>query len=203
MGAFSRRPGSQGAAVLRLFIAVEPPPPVRAYAAETIRALQGRGDVRWVTEDRLHLTLKFLGDTSREQVSLLSEKLAKTANDFSRFVVVLAGPGAFPNSRRPRTVWLGLERGAMLGRLAEEIDRSVSALGFRREERSFQPHLTLGRVRSPRGLGELAQALAAREALPRAELEWPVTEFQLIRSELRPEGPRYTPLGRFALRQEE
>src|SRR4051812_2134053 len=94
---------------LRLFIAVPAPPEVRAAAEAVIRRLQGLGDVRWVTGDRLHLTLKFLGDTPPNQVPKLGALLKEDANKNSPFVVELGGVGAFPNPRRPQTLWLGVQ----------------------------------------------------------------------------------------------
>lgn len=155
--------------------------------------------MRWAPPERLHLTLKFLGDTSPEKVPLLAEILAENANTFSRFVVELGDVGAFPDLRKPQTVWLGVEREAELTRLAKGIDQAVWKLGFEREARAYRPHLTLGRVKSSRGLGALAEALGA--GVGKADrIEWPVNEVELIQSELRPEGPLYTILHRFPLR---
>lgn len=190
----------QSPGMLRLFIAVPAPPAVRIEAARVIDRLRGRGDVRWTPTERLHLTLKFLGDTSPEKVPLLAEIIAESANIFSPFVVELGDVGAFPNLRRPQTVWLGVQRAEGLSKLAEEIDRAVSKLGFEREARPFRAHLTLGRVKSSRGLGALADALLACAGSP-ADIEWPVEEMELIRSELRPSGPLYSILHRFPVRR--
>jgi len=187
---------------LRLFIAVAAPPAVRVVASQVMDRLRGRRDVRWVTPDRLHLTLKFLGDTSAEKLPALAEILEERANTFSRFVVELGDVGAFPSLRKPQTVWLGVGRAEELTRLAEEIDRAVSKLGFEREARAFRAHLTLGRVKSPKRLGELAEALQASTGSS-TQIDWPVDEVELIRSELRPSGPLYTILHRFPLRRSE
>jgi len=195
-------PMEQTAPRLRLFIAVEAPPAVKGAAVQVIDRLRGRGDVRWVEPDRLHLTLKFLGDSSPEKLPQLTEILEENANIFSRFVVELGDVGAFPNLRRPQTIWLGVERAEGLSRLAEEIDRAVCKLGFEREARSFRAHLTLGRVKSSQGLGALADALRAGAGCP-AGIEWPIEDVELIRSELRPTGPLYTILHRFPLRRSE
>jgi 2'-5' RNA ligase len=192
----------QDSTPLRLFIAVATPPAVRAAAGVVIDRLRGRGEVRWTPPERLHLTLKFLGATSAEKVPLLTEILAERANTFSRFVVELGDVGAFPSLRKPQTVWLGVEQAEELTRLAEEIDQAAQKLGFEREARAYRAHLTLGRVKSPRDLGALAEALRASVENP-DRIEWPVDEVELIRSELRPEGPLYTILHRFPLRRSE
>ncbi|HTE20209.1 MAG TPA: RNA 2',3'-cyclic phosphodiesterase, partial [Armatimonadota bacterium] len=199
--------GPEAASVrsLRLFVALAAPDAVKDAAEAAIRPLRGAGDVRWVTRERLHLTLKFLGPTPPAQAPRLEEILAETANRFSRFVVELGRPGAFPNVRKPQTLWLdiGGVDGALLRALGDAVDEAVHPLGFPREARAFRPHLTIGRVRSPRGLAELSrrlQSAAEGEVVP---VPWPVQEFQLVRSDLRPAGPEYTVLHRFPLRAEE
>jgi 2'-5' RNA ligase len=188
---------------LRLFIAVPAPETVRASAAAVAEALRGRGDVRWVTPERLHLTLKFLGTVEPEKVEGIRSSLAKTANGFSSFVIDLTGPGAFPNPRRPQTLWLGVggEGNASLASLAEAVDAAMSEHGCAREDRPFRGHLTIGRVRSPTGLPALSRAL--KEQIERGRPQegiWPVGHFELVRSDLRPDGPVYTTIDTFGLK---
>src|SRR2546421_7620858 len=92
---------------VRLFVAVSTPAEVREAAAEVVSRLRGAGEVRWVSPERLHLTLKFLGETPADRVAGIAGALEKSANKVSRFVVDLGGAGAFPNARKPQTVWLG------------------------------------------------------------------------------------------------
>ncbi|MFN3650918.1 MAG: RNA 2',3'-cyclic phosphodiesterase [Armatimonadota bacterium] len=197
------RPDAEGP--LRLFIALPATPEVVRRAQETISRLRGAGDVRWVAPDRLHLTLKFLGDTPAGKLPEIIAGIAAKANTFSRFMVELGGAGAFPNLRRPQTLWLGFAgRGAeTLTALAAAVDEAAHAAGWPREKRPFQPHLTLGRVRSSRELRELAERLRREGEAATASVEWPVEELHLVRSVLRPQGPEYTVLERFPLREEE
>lgn len=188
-----------GSETLRLFIAVATTEAVRSRAEVVLRDLRGRGDVRWVTPDRLHLTLKFLGDSPVGKVPEILAVLRKIANTFSPFVVELGGVGAFPNLRKPQTLWLGIGEAGELARLAETLDEELAALGFAGEKRGFNPHLTLGRLRSPKGIRELVEGLEAARTRSEAAIDWPVTEVHLIRSVLRPEGPEYTVLGTAAL----
>jgi 2'-5' RNA ligase len=192
---------------LRLFVAVPVTPAVEARALETIQALRGKGDVRWVTGDRLHLTLKFLGAVPREKLSSIRRILAKNANNVSPFVVELGSAGAFPHVRHPRTIWMGVEgETGPLTTLAREVDRALHLLGFPLEQRPFQAHLTIGRVKSPRGLKELGESLhtLAHSAPGREERpSWTVDEYHLIHSDLLPGGPRYTLLNRFSLLRDE
>lgn len=195
--------GREAAERLRLFIAVPAPPQVRQSASRVLQQLRGHGDARWLTPDRLHLTLRFLGATPAAQIPRICEVVGKTANAFSSFVVELAGVGAFPNARRPHTVWLGVEPAERISMLATEIDRAVEGLGFVREQRPFRAHLTLGRVKSSHGIGSLTNALSRIDPPDEPRVAWPIQEIELIRSDLRPAGPDYTTLERFPLRREE
>jgi RNA 2',3'-cyclic 3'-phosphodiesterase len=186
---------------LRLFVAIFAPEPVRTAAAAVQEALRGKGDVRWVRPEHLHLTLKFLGPIPAGQVDPLAEALQKTANTFSTFVLKSGAVEAFPNSRNPRTLWLGLggPEASSLVDLAAAVEAALVPLGVAAEARPYRPHLTLGRVRSPRGIGDLATRL--REVPPPAPVSWPVREVELVQSMLGPAGSEYTSLSLAKLRQ--
>jgi RNA 2',3'-cyclic 3'-phosphodiesterase len=186
---------------LRLFVAVPAPEPVREAAEATIAAFRAAGDVRWVAPHLLHLTLKFLGPTSPEKVQELVEVLEKNANNYSPFVLELEGAGAFPNLRKPQTIWMGIggETGA-LGALAGGVDQAVHSLGFELEKRAYRGHLTIGRVKTSKRLGELSRGLQRAAEARTTPVRWPVQGYHLVLSELRPSGPEYTVLERFTLR---
>jgi 2'-5' RNA ligase len=153
--------------------------------------LRGIGDVRWVRAEQYHLTLKFLGDASPEQLEQLAAGLRELSKISSSFVIQLEGVGAFPRMERPRTIWLRVSAGeAPLAALAGEVEAAGVAAGFPREARPFSAHLTLGRVRSTRDLRALAERLrgAAGGPVP----PFAVEELLLMESQLRPDGPRYT-----------
>ena len=188
---------------MRLFLAIPAPPAVRQLAEEAVAQLRGAGEVRWVEPDLLHVTLKFLGEVPAERREEIESAAAETANKFSALVVECGGVGAFPNSRKPRTVWLGLSgqgEGA-LAALAGELESALAARGFPREERPFRPHLTLGRVKGPKGLSKLARRL--ERAADTQTVEWPVRSLHLVKSDLRPTGPLYTTLREFPLLSED
>ena len=157
--------------------------------------------MRWVTLDQMHLTLKFLGNVREERVPAIANILEESANRFSSFVVELGNVGAFPHLRKPQTIWLGIERAESLSALAEEIERALSGQGFEREKRAFRPHLTLGRVKAPRGLSDLAAGLQQLANETPSVVEWPVEEIELVRSELLSSGPVYSTLQRFPLQR--
>jgi 2'-5' RNA ligase len=181
--------------MLRTFIAVK-----IAQTAE-LRRLHARlsqlGDrFRPVALDNLHVTLKFLGDTSAAQVPEIAAIAKRVVECRPAMLVTLSGVGAFPNARRPSVVWVGLEDSAILGRIAEDLERELAPLGFAPEERAFQPHLTLLRIRSrpPDDLFAMLseEATAAFGAVPIDEVEY-------VQSELTPRGSRYTRLATFSL----
>ncbi len=192
---------------LRLFVAVPVPPEVERRALSVIAQLRGKGDVKWVPGDRLHVTLKFIGAAAPDRLGSIRRVLGKSANNFSPFVLELGSAGAFPHVRHPRTVWLGLRGDTeALQLLAREVDRALHSLGFPLETRPFQAHLTIGRVKSPKGIKELGESLhrlAGIRQLPEELPAWTMDEYYLVHSDLHPSGPRYTVLSRFPLRREQ
>ena len=158
--------------------------------------------VRWVAPENIHLTLKFLGDVPPAQIDAITEALRRAASTATPFSFELVGFGCFPSARRPRVLWVGIrETSGSLQSLQEAVEKELGQLGFKREERGFSPHLTLGRVR------EEAPASAVREIGQLMEkLEFgvlgqqEVTSIHLFKSDLRPTGPIYTSLAELPLR---
>ena len=187
-------------AARRLFVALEPPEPVRrrlAALADELRRGAGRAadDVRWVRPENVHLTLQFLGAVPEERVAAVEAALREAAADGRPLSLSLRGAGGFPNARRPRVLWAGLEGDvASLAALVTALGARLAKLGFPPEERPFSPHLTLGRARDGRGAPGLAGALAhaaQAEATP-----WRAAELVLFESHLSPKGPRYEAIAR-------
>lgn len=187
---------------MRLFLAIPAPPAVQAAASQAIEQLRGAGDVRWVRPELLHLTLKFLGEVPEERAEELVKSFAELANTGANFVLECGGIRAFPTLRKARTVWMGIggKGTGRLAALAERIESRAEILGFKREERRFQPHLTLGRVRGPRGLPELFRRLERLAATETEPTPWPVRSFHLMRSDSKPAGPIYTSLQEYPLK---
>jgi len=184
---------------LRTFIAIELDESLR----RSLGALQNRlkrqvppGSVRWVAPEGIHLTLKFLGDTPGDRIPEIAAALRDACGTSAPFEVSVEGRGCFPSFRRPRVVWVAVhDNSHKLARLQQEIERLVAPLGYPTEERSFNPHLTLGRVsRHADGY----EAAAVGQAVERSVVEQigaqHVTEVRFIRSELRPTGALYTSL---------
>jgi len=175
---------------IRLFIAIDLPEAVKAVLLETAahmgRQLSNRA-VRWVKPAQMHLTLRFLGDTAVSQLPALQSQLTQLTSQHTSFRLHLNGVGAFPNRKRPRVVWVGLDGDvAVLQTMQAELEEQIMQLGWSREKRPFSPHVTLGRVKDAKKV----QALDWHVALERLVFE--VTAVQLVQSDLRPSGAVYT-----------
>ena len=185
---------------IRAFIAVSIPDDVRDRITAVTGRLRGAGDVRWTPPENFHLTLKFLGNVAPERLEKLSAELHEKAKICSSFLVECRGLGAFPRLERPQVIWLGIGEGAPeLCALATAVEEAGAAVGFQREQRRFHPHLTLGRVRSPKGLADLAKQLQAGASTIETLGRWEVREIQLVRSRLTPQGSIYSVLQHIAL----
>ena len=187
----------------RLFVALEPPEAVRrriAAVTEKLRRSAGAaaGEVRWVPHENVHLTVQFLGAVPEERVEAVGGAIAATAARARPLLLEVKGAGGFPNSRRPRVVWLGLAGEVeALAALAGDLAKRLAPLGFPPETRPFAAHLTLGRARDSRGAPGLGGALAA--AAQDEGTAWRAAELVLFESHLSPKGPRYEPVRRAPL----
>jgi len=181
---------------VRAFVAVRMNAEVEDSIARFIAQARAPGDaIGWTPRDKLHLTLKFLGATvDPERLGPIAEALARIASATAAFDVRAHGTGIFPNLRRPRVIWAGLESEA-LAHLARRVDQAASETGFASEKRRWSPHLTLGRVRGP-----LGASAAARVAAQASEAEFGVSkinEMRLYRSHLAASAAAYETLARF------
>jgi len=186
-------------ATQRTFIAVELDDELRHKLDELQARLRERlpaRSVRWVRSDGIHLTLKFLGDTTPEQVELVKAALAEAAVEARPFTFTVGGLGCFPNTRAPRVVWVGLQEvTGELRRLRDAVETHVAPLGFPTERRAFSPHLTLGRVQryaSKSEVREIGDVVAATQLGTIDEMS--VTAVSYIKSDLKPSGAVYTTL---------
>jgi RNA 2',3'-cyclic 3'-phosphodiesterase len=184
--------------LLRTFVAVkiEPSPGLIQTIDDLKNKLSGE-PVKWVESDRLHLTLKFLGDTLPSQVDEIGEELNQVSKQFSSFSFELEGLGFFKNREKPRVLFANIKEGEVLQLLAAEIDNRLSTFGFEPEKRPFKPHLTLARIKFLKNKKAFYQAVEKyRETLFQS-----VNIYELIfyRSILRPEGPEYLSINKFKL----
>lgn len=189
--------------LIRTFIAIELPEEIKAAMAGVQAVLRKSGaDVGWTRSEGIHLTLKFLGPVDADIIPGLAAALQEAVKDEPAFALGAAGIGCFPTARSPRVVWLGLagETDA-LARLAGKVEAACGKLGFKPEGRPFKPHLTLGRVRSPRGRESLMRAMAPFEKVELGEIR--AASISVMKSELKPSGAVYTEMHRVELKIKE
>lgn len=183
--------------MVRVFIAVEVAPAVRERIAAFPEALKlsrpggSVGVVRWVRPENLHLTLRFLGEVTPSLISALVETLPESVRGCQAFSFSLRGGGCFPNAKRPRVVWVGVDPVPdELGRVQRAVDETVRRLGFPPEERGFAPHLTIARFKTSKTPGKTWPPLMA--ALEECDFgETRVSEIVLFESRLSPTGASY------------
>lgn len=176
---------------MRLFLAINLPADVRSEVIAATTALRSAApDIAWVQEERLHLTLKFLGEVDASRVDELTAATAAVAGQHRELVMALGGIGAFPNFRRARVVWMGIEHEARLELLHHDLELACESLGFEIEGRAFRPHLTLGRVKH--GLPEeLLRQLSRVGKQTDFRTDFVVRSVDVMCSELSQSGPTY------------
>ncbi len=184
---------------IRTFIAVELEPPPRAALGkiqDTLKRERAGRYVRWVAPASIHLTLKFLGEVDASRMAELQAALTEACRGIPPFDLKISGVGAFPNTRRPRVIWAGLEGDTAIAiQLAERIEAAFARLAFPKEERPFSPHLTIGRIKrdvSSSGQQLVGEMVAQSRVGELGEIE--ARQVCIMKSDLRPTGSVYTRL---------
>ncbi len=185
---------------VRTFVAVELAPRLKKQVERLITRLSSQGaGVKWVETENLHITLKFLGEIDNPEVPQVCRAVAQAVAPYDPFELELEGVGAFPRLQRPRVLWVGVGRGReQLQQLQRDIEDRLYKLGYPREARPYEPHLTIGRVkRAGPEMDRLAQELERHKQFAPGAM-W-VEEAVVFASQLGRGGPTYTPLGHLAL----
>lgn len=191
---------------LRCFISIELDEPVKKSITEAAALLKTeKVDVNWVAEEKLHLTLKFLGDTDEGLLSRIKEELLRVSSVHTPFNIKVYGAGVLPDIRRPRVVFIGLDikidLADSLKGLQRDIEETMASLGFKKDDRLFHPHLTIGRVKSPKGKEQLLKMIETLKGRDFGIIY--VKKISLMKSELKPRGAQYTYITEFDLKNEE
>jgi len=181
---------------VRLFVALEIPSAVREHLAALLQYLRAVSpQTRWVRPENLHVTLKFMGEVPETKLAAIRSALVGVRSD-QPTTVDFCGLGFFPNEKRPRVFWAGIEASPNLKTLAADVERVMEKLGIPHEQRPFSPHLTLARFEPP-GLPEkLRSAIQENAARDFGSLH--TNQYHLIESKLKPSGAEYTTLESFA-----
>jgi len=193
----------------RLFIAINLPEDLLDALTTAQHRLQRKlagYPLRWSRPEGIHLTLKFLGDTDPARIPAINEALMRIAERHAPFDLSVGGLGMFPNARRPNVLWVGVEDAAhYLRYLAADVDKAMARLGWQREKRPFNGHLTLARVKKHAGnqdrrtIGDIVVGLQGYERLGALSVQ----TLHLMRSQLRPDGAIYTEVQVIPLNVEE
>ncbi|MFH1722510.1 MAG: RNA 2',3'-cyclic phosphodiesterase [Candidatus Altiarchaeota archaeon] len=180
---------------MRLFVALSCPEEIRSKLVSVHKELSGVGLLRVVKEENIHLTLKFLGETSKQAMDELMDTLS-VIESVRKFVVKVAGIGVFPTIKNPKVIWAGVEKGRdEIIRLQVCIESCLKELGYKKDDR-FHPHYTLARIKR---LDQKDQLKTLVKSKKREFGEYEVTNFQLIESTLGPRGPIYSVVEEFKL----
>lgn len=185
---------------LRLFIAIDVPDEIREMISQFQKKLRSQdADIKWVKPSAIHITLKFLGNTAPSMVEPAGELIRQNLQQTSSFPVELKGTGTFPNDKKPRVLWIGIQQGAdNLSQMAGGINHTLESIGFDREKRAYSPHLTIGRVRSQKNI---RSAVGAMHSMTFKGGIFTADEVLVMKSDLQPGGAVYTPLKRIKLKE--
>lgn len=185
----------------RTFIAVPLEEKVRAKIVGLQEEMSAAGtEVKWVEPENLHVTLLFLGEVDLRESVEICRAVRRVTEGISPFKLQIAGMGCFPNARRPRTLWAGVAEGHdELTQLHHAIEGDLLELGgYRREERGYTPHITLGRIKTDDVTPELrAKITELTDWLGGKQV---VRDVHVLTSELRSSGPAYSVISREKLR---
>jgi 2'-5' RNA ligase len=188
---------------MRVFIAIELPEEIKnALQRLQLRLRQTGADVKWVAQQNIHLTLKFLGEIDDEKANSLSQAIEDIAKRHSVFTLHIAKLGAFPKRESPRVIWVGIGQGdEQVKKIALALEEKIALLGIPKEERPFSSHITIGRTRSMFNRQNLIQELKKLEDSFALDVkEFLVDKLTLFKSTLTPRGPLYTILKEASLR---
>lgn len=185
---------------IRIFLSVG----VGAKIRQRVLDLQGSlsetlSGVRWVDEESLHVTLLFLGEVDELDLVSICRIAKEVGKKLPPFTMEVGGMGCFPNPRRPKVLWVGItEGGEDLQRMHESLESPLMENGcYRREERAYSPHLTLGRVTGEDESVNWSELLGEHESWQGGTIM--VEEILVMSSELRRDGPVYSVVGRAPL----
>ena len=181
-----------------MFIAVDLSDEARTECASHIESIRGRfpkDRIGWEQPAKLHITIKFLGGVEPDRVTQLEDGLTQAASGLTLSVLQLGGPGVFPNKNRPRVLWIGAKDPMLFARSSlTAVEKVCRTIGFDEDDRTFTPHITIGRVRDP---GNARDAVVAHLEAQIKPIEFEASSLVLYESKLHSTGSVYSVVSRF------
>ena len=184
----------------RIFLALDISDAARAVCNAHLASLRDNfPKVRagWERPEKLHMTLKFLGDTSADLLDKLQSVISEVAREHGPFQLRLSRPGVFPSRSRPRILWIGTEDpSGAVAPLYAEVEKTCRSFGFNPDDKQFRPHITIGRIRDPHGASDLVRTHLETEVEP---VGFEVADVVIYESKLQPTGSIYSAVSRAKL----
>lgn len=175
---------------LRCFIAIKIQKTVKESIENIKQNLMKSGaDVKWVSFENLHITLKFLGKTDELLVPSIIDSLYKKLSPYTPFYIKITGIGCFPGLKRPRVLWIGSETPEILRKIQSDVENEMAKFGYTEEKRTYTAHITIGRVRSQKINRDLIKKMDGLREQDFGAME--INKICLMKSELKPAGAQY------------
>lgn len=187
---------------MRTFIAIELSQEIKDALGRLQAQLKTTGaDVKWVAQENIHLTLKFLGEINEQKINEVIRIIESIAKDTKIFPMGLSSIGAFPKIDFPRVIWIGIAQGEnVVKEIAEGLENNLAEIGIPREERPFSSHITIGRTKSSQNRFKLVQELKKlADNSGKENLEFTADKITLFKSTLSSAGPLYERLKEVSL----
>jgi len=193
----NKKNARKGEKIMRTFLAVNLATELREKVLEVQKSIKrANAAVKYVEPENLHFTCKFFGEISEEKVEKISEIIREKISKYGPFEIDIKGTGVFPHPGYIRVIWLGLEDVQYFSQILKDFDAGFNKLGFKKEK-SYIPHLTLGRVKGAKNKEALAEMIRKLKDVEVGPMM--VTKIELKKSDLTPEGPVYTTVKEFKL----
>jgi len=185
---------------MRTFVAIALEPKIKHTLSQFIKKLEDHNpNIRWVREQGMHLTLKFIGEIPENRVEKILSVLRDLSAEHECFPLLLRGTGSFPpRSKCPRILWVGIQENQGLFSVQHDIESLLEKVSIARENRRFSPHLTLGRVKSSHNIAPVLDILADNKDTEFGSME--VQEIIFFKSTLKPTGAEYSALEKIRLK---
>lgn len=183
---------------MRTFIAADFPTDILTKAGKITADLKHQlpgGAIRWVSTDKMHLTIKFIGEIPKNKIDRVKDLMTNILSDQHSFNIGIQNMGTYPHINNPRVIWLGITQGAPLLEIHKKLDEALTDLKVRSDRRKYSPHMTLARVRRDTDrdtVREIGDILSQFKVDSLGTIT--ISEITLYKSNLTSQGPEYTPL---------